>query len=190
MGHAKLSPSSSKRWLTCTQSVLLPEKEEKEKESEFAKRGTALHAMSEDILRGEEVKSEYFGYRPDKEDIILTVEKYVEYVRNLDADIFYYEKKVYVTEDCYGTADVIAFNSEKEIIHVVDLKAGKGIYVSAEDNTQLMIYAIGAIKFLLAEGLSFKSLFIHIVQPGRNNFQSIQVDRQELKALHKKIKTD
>ena len=50
LGHAKLSPSSSHRWLHCTPSVLL-EGEFENKTSQAAEEGTAAHALCEHKLK-------------------------------------------------------------------------------------------------------------------------------------------
>ncbi len=183
--HAKFSPSNSKRWLSCSASMTLPEV--KEKQSSYANRGTSLHAMSEDILCKNEVKDSYEGYAPTEEDIKLTVEPYVEYVQNLDADRFFFEKKVFITEECYGTADVIAYNTKTKELHVVDLKAGTGIYVVAKDNTQLQIYAIGALKLAREQDWKVEKVFVHIVQPGIDNICCVEVNKTNLIELQSKV---
>lgn len=185
MSHAKYSPSNSARWLHCTTSVNLPKKEEKQ--SSYANRGTALHSAAEDLLTGKELKKEYDGYTPTAEDMELTVEPYVNYVKNIDADYFFYEKKVEITPECYGTADVIAYKVKTKTLHVIDLKAGKGIFVSVNDNTQLQIYAIGAVVLLEKIQFDVEKIVLHIVQPGIDNICSVEVDIKILSALYRDI---
>lgn len=52
MAHARLSPSSAERWMTCPGSVKLAEGIE-DKGSSYAAEGTAAHELAEHILRGE-----------------------------------------------------------------------------------------------------------------------------------------
>ena len=49
-GHAILSASGSKRWMACTPSARLEESFE-DVESEYAREGTAAHALAEHKLR-------------------------------------------------------------------------------------------------------------------------------------------
>jgi len=62
----------------------------------------------------------------------------------------------------FGTADCIMIGGE--VLHIVDFKYGKGVEVSAEDNPQLKLYAMGAIEQYMA----FYDIFtvrMTIVQP-------------------------
>lgn len=51
MAHAKLSPSSAERWMSCPGSVALNEGKE-DRGSSYAAEGTAAHELAEKILRG------------------------------------------------------------------------------------------------------------------------------------------
>ena len=51
MAHAKLSPSSAERWMSCPGSVALNEGKD-DKGSSYAAEGTAAHELAEKILRG------------------------------------------------------------------------------------------------------------------------------------------
>lgn len=187
--HARFSPSNSKRWLTCSQSMLLLAKPERG-QTEFANRGTSLHAMAEDILLGNEIKETYEGYTPDEDDISLTVIPYVEYVTELPVTHKWIEHRVHLTDDCYGTADFIGYDSNTQTLHVADLKAGKGVMVYAQNNTQARIYAIGAIRFLMGQGFEEpKKVVTHIIQPGINNYGVEEVPVQELKDLFAEVKS-
>jgi len=44
----------------------------------------------------------------------------------------------------FGTADHLCFDVENEVCHVSDLKYGRGVKVRAKENSQLMLYALGA----------------------------------------------
>ena len=47
--------------------------------------------------------------------------------------------------DMFGTADVVVYDEVNRHIKIADLKYGQGVAVVAEENTQLMLYAIGAV---------------------------------------------
>lgn len=49
--HARLSPSSAKRWINCPPSVALSEKYGKPKETDYAKEGTLAHSIGELMIR-------------------------------------------------------------------------------------------------------------------------------------------
>ena len=182
-GHARFSPSNSKRWLTCSMSMLLPAKK-KEAQSKYAARGTALHALCEDILLGNEVQTVYDGYHVLQEDMETVVEPYIEYISQFnefrDNSIVEVEEKVFIHEECFGTADYKYFHKGKGELHIVDLKAGSGVYVYVNDNTQLQLYALGALNKLIAEGYTVTKVFIHVAQPAVDNMRELEVPLQVL----------
>lgn len=152
--HARFSPSASKRHLICTPSLIL-EEQFPDTTSDFAKEGTAGHALAEHLIkkylkiRSRRPTSDYYT-----DQLVEAVDDYVGYVKEqieaaktLDTTAtFAVEQRVDVSNyvaDCFGTADMVIVT--KDMLHIIDLKLGKGVPVSAEENTQLMIYALGAI---------------------------------------------
>jgi len=169
--------------------MLLTPKKKKE-QSVYANRGTALHALAEDLILDRTPEKVYEGYKWTEDDLKLTVEPYVDYAKGICSEVHHswIEKKVFITESCYGTADCIAYDEESNSLHVIDFKAGAGVFVQTRDNTQLQIYAIGAIRFLLEQGYSEpEKVVIHIVQPGIDNICALEVDVSDLRALRKSI---
>jgi hypothetical protein len=53
--------------------------------------------------------------------------------------------KAYGHADIFGTADVLAWDSDAHVLYVIDYKFGAGVKVSPENNPQLNIYALGAL---------------------------------------------
>lgn len=88
------------------------------------------------------------------------------------------ETLVEVTEECEGTVD---FDSAKDwdVLTIVDLKFGKGMYVKVEDNSQAMIYLLGASKLGI-----YDSYQINIVQPRwrdeTDRFRTLDISQSEL----------
>src|SRR5574343_764379 len=83
--HAKLSPSSSDRWLACPASIVrVPETEDEG--SEYAREGTAAHALAERCLNlnidahAAEFPKDHAAY--DSLDMRANVQIYLDYVRN------------------------------------------------------------------------------------------------------------
>lgn len=159
--HAILSASGSKRWLSCTPSArleaTLPEAPKSINAFDFSQEGTMAHSLAEAKLRlhynqitSEEYDREYEIIKATpyyNEEFESHVDNYVLYVRSQigDNDRPLFEQKVDFSDwvpDGFGTADVVVLS--KNSIHVIDLKFGRGIPVSARDNPQLRLYALGA----------------------------------------------
>ena len=69
----------------------------------------------------------------------------------------------YVPEG-FGTCDCIMIGGDT--LHITDYKHGKGVPVSAEGNSQMRLYALGALKkYFLIFGDSIKKVSMAIVQP-------------------------
>lgn len=185
MAHSKYSPSSSSRYLRCAGSVTLCEMlGEEESVPRHTAEGSAAHELAELVLRGEKDPIAYEGrvlshdgydFEVD-DDMIDYVGAYVDEIRRraADADIVEIEHTVDLSNvmqfpDQSGTADAIIVKGNRVEVH--DLKYGKGVQVDAEENTQLMIYALGAIEeFGLLADIEECEVFIH--QPRLDHFDS------------------
>ena len=160
--HAKLSASGAKRWMNCPPSVKL-EARFPDKTSEYAEEGTFAHSLAELILRynNNEITKKTFSTRLNKmkkdpfynQEMQEYIEAYAQTVWELfnevkagcpDALIFFEQRldfSEYVPEG-FGTGDVVIIADD--LVHVIDLKYGKGVGVSAKGNPQLRLYGIGA----------------------------------------------
>ena len=187
--HALLSASGSKRWLTCTPSArleaTLPELKRPANSFDFSAEGTLAHTLSEIRLRlyynqigREEYETEYQEVKnhsiykkytaDEKDDFEANVDNYVLYVRSQigEGDTPLFEQRVDFSDwvnDGFGTADVVILS--KRAIRVIDLKFGKGIPVSATDNPQLRLYALGAYAKFKEEYPEIKEVSYTIHQP-------------------------
>jgi hypothetical protein len=133
-----------------------------EPSGEAAALGTALHELSERILRGEQIDD------PDiAPDHIEMAQSYANYVNgisenprkklievNLDAGL----KSLHPSLG--GTADAVVV--EGNHLHIIDAKFGR-VLVEAENNKQLMTYALGAMRQLNAPADIICTM--HIFQP-------------------------
>lgn len=153
--HAILSASSSHRWLECTPSARL-EQEFNEYETVASKEGTAAHALAEHKLKRKlKMRSERPISEFNDEDMELYTDDYADYVfeqytkakrYDPNAQIFIEQKldfSCYVP-DGFGTGDAVIISKGK--LQIIDLKYGMGVLVNAENNSQMMLYAIGALK--------------------------------------------
>ena len=179
MSHALLSPSSASRWINCPPSALL-NAEAGDRDTVFTREGNLAHAMAELKAR-----KHFIGMGPQKygaalrklkadelwqDEIDGHTDAYLDALKDIAATFaempyVALEQRVdfsgYVPEG-FGTADCIMIGGE--VLHIVDFKYGKGVDVSAEDNPQLKLYAMGAIEQYMA----FYDIFtVHmtIVQP-------------------------
>jgi len=180
--HALLSASGSKRWLTCTPSArleaTLPEPKKAPGAFDFSQEGTMAHSLAEAKLRHyfgqigiEEFEKEYEIIKNTpyyNDDFEANVDNYVLYVRSQigEGDTPLFEQRVDFSDwipDGFGTADVVILS--KHAIRVIDLKFGKGVPVSAIDNTQLRLYALGAYSKFKEEYSDIKEVSYTIHQP-------------------------
>lgn len=188
--HARFSPSASKRHLTCTPSLIL-EEQFPDSISEFAEEGTAGHALAEHLIkkymkiRSNRPTSDYYT-----DELAESVEDYVSYVveqlENVKNAYPMYiaavEQKVDVSSyvaDCFGTADMVIVSPDK--LHIIDLKLGKGVPVYAENNTQLMIYALGVLE-TVEPIFDIESAELTIHQPRLQNVSTWEISATDLRA--------
>lgn len=180
MSHAILSPSSANRWIHCPPSALL-NAEAPQKDTVFTKEGTLAHAVCElkarkYFLTGigpKRFKQQMDEFRADplwQDEMDGYTGDYLEALKDIAATFsekpyIALEQRVdfseYVPEG-FGTADCIMIGGE--VLHIIDFKYGKGVDVSAEDNPQLKLYAVGAILQYMAVYDIF-TVRMTIVQP-------------------------
>jgi hypothetical protein len=195
--HALLSASGSKRWLSCTPSArleaTLPEQKKGAGSFDFSQEGTMAHSMAEAKLRyhfgqigTEEYENEITTIKATpyyNDDFEANVDNYVLYVRSQigEGDTPLFEQRVDFSDwvpDGFGTADVVILS--KHSIRVIDLKFGKGVPVSAQDNTQLRLYALGAWSKFKEEYPDIKEVSYTIHQP---RLDSISTDGTTISKL-------
>jgi len=180
MGHAELAPSAAHRWLNCTSSARLEALFGRES-SAFAEEGTAAHLQAANILTGVE---------PLTEDTDIFVRRYIEYIHEqmLPGASRYIEYAVDMAptvRGCHGTCDCVLVNDE--CLTVIDLKYGAGVVVSAADNPQLLLYALGAhLKF--TDYYDYDKIRVCIFQPRADNISSRMLTVKELLTWAKEIK--
>ena len=181
--HARLSPSSAERWMTCPGSVALCDGLP-DQGSEYADEGTAAHFLASECLSKGKHPAEHLGQRilVDKEggtrfddagkfevdvDMAGHVNHYVQAVREQAKDgVLLVEVAVPIgdftfEEDATGTADAVVITADGEL-QVHDFKYGQGVMVEAFENKQLLLYALGANSLLeLAHEYDRVRVFIH-----------------------------
>ncbi len=194
-GHVLLSPSSSHRWLICTPSAML-ESSQPSTYSPYAEEGTEAHALAELKLSYMLEKISVKEYETRFEQFRLTskfynlefndfVNDYVNEVmtivkedyKGLNVNVYLeeYVKFEDIVPNGAGTSDVVIVG--KDFIHIIDLKFGKGVPVSAIGNPQLRLYALGAIKTHVRECACTEAKMT-IIQPRLHDISTdfVQID--------------
>ena len=160
--HALLSASASSRWLICTAA---PRYEEQfpESTSEYAEEGRLAHAICELKLLKHftaSITPKTFTTRLNKlkKDALYNTEMDRTsdlYIEHLKERAMQFRVAPYVAAEVrvdysdyapegFGTCDCVMIGGDTIII--TDYKHGKGVEVSAENNSQMKLYALGALK--------------------------------------------
>lgn len=188
--HALLSASSSHRWLHCPPSARLCEGYD-DKGSNFAAEGTDAHTLCEYKLRaalGMEAKDpteDLSWYDAEMEEsttgyAAFVMELVEEAKKNCSDPVVLIEQKLdysrYVAEG-FGTGDCVIIADGT--LHIVDFKYGRGILVEAEDNPQMMLYALGALE-LFDCLYDIDTVSMTIFQPRRGNVSTYTLPKADL----------
>ena len=198
--HAKLSASSSERWIHCTGSVKLIDeayrlgKTKPAGDTTYTLEGSVAHALAERVLTNGGHCGYYEGQTlPEypshtiSRDMCEFVQDYVGYVKHLEAQagkgsVLRVEQRVSFTDwvpDGFGTSDAIIL-SPKAIV-CVDLKYGQGVMVSATENTQAILYALGTWQGMTeAQRKGIKTVRMVIFQPRLDHISEWEITPAEL----------
>lgn len=193
--HALLSASSAHRWLNCPPSAVAAEKYE-DTGSEFAAEGTLAHEAAELVAR-----ERLAGRKPDlvnyegwaegtDREMIEHAHAYADYIQEHIKDdnaVVLLEQRVDFSTwvpDGFGTCDCIIIQGDT--LTIIDYKYGVGVPVSAMDNPQMRLYALGALNDF---GFAYdvEKVETHIFQPRINNISDDSLTAAELLAWGEKV---
>lgn len=204
--HAKLSSSASKRWLGCPGSVKLSE-HYPNGSSIYADEGTIAHGMAEGMIskddklvqKYEVEAAKFYGEHPELNGTFLEMkmilqpyvdyvfEEYAAQVHEDGAAQLMTEERVDLTEYIpggFGTSDVVILRQGR--LHIIDLKYGKGVSVSAEDNPQLKLYALGTLaRFDMLYDI--EDVVMTIYQPRLDNVSTDTIKAKDLYAWGEEV---
>lgn len=190
--HSLLSASASHRWLNCPPSARLCEKYE-DKPSEYAQEGTDCHELcaykvEKALGRRERDPTENLTYYNfEMEDCAegycsFVMEQVAEAKKRCADPLVLVEQRLdysrYVgIEGSFGTGDCVIVSDG--LLHIIDYKHGLGVLVSAEKNSQLSCYALGALD--LFDGIyDITEVSLTIYQPRRENVSTYTMSKDEL----------
>lgn len=171
--HAKLSPSSAHRWMECPGSVRASESVVRGS-SVFADEGTAAHELASHCLNLGFDAERFAGQFVDIEgttpatrflladndsercfeitdEMVESVQTYLDFVRGLyepgdELDVEYRFDLQHIAQGMFGTGDCVIYKPKTGALIVADLKYGRGVPVEPEENPQLLLYGLGAVK--------------------------------------------
>lgn len=187
--HAILSASSASKWLNCTPSAQL-EEAIPDYDTPYSQEGTLAHEIAAIFLKG--------PVHPNAELEVLRMSPFwfkamegycIDYVDFIDGEITHtiaeyeaIEKQVDYSAfapDGFGTVDYLHLS--EGVLRVFDFKFGKGVPVSAEENPQTRLYALGAVDMLI-DLFDIQTVHIYIVQPRLENYTAETLSVKELLA--------
>ena len=193
-GHALLSASSADKWLHCTPSARLEARFE-DRAGESAAEGTLAHELAEKKAKlyfGQITKNEFTEAVKEikknelyARDMDTYTDEYVEYIKDIEAILngppyAIIETRVDYSQyapDSFGTVDCMLISGKE--LHIIDLKYGKTVEVSADNNPQLKLYALGAYnRYRMLYDI--QSIAVHIYQPRMRNLSSWECTAAEL----------
>jgi len=188
--HAILSASSSHRWLNCPPSARLCETYE-DKDSDYVAEGTDAHSLCEYKLRlalGMEATDPTEHLTWYNEEMLDCANGYASYILELVeaaketcADpVVLIEQRVDFSrwvEQGFGTSDAIIISDGT--LHVVDYKHGLGVLVEADNNPQMMCYALGALE-LFDVIYDIDTVAMTVYQPRRQNVSTFEMPKDDL----------
>ena len=188
--HSPLSPSSAFRWIKCTPSAklnaALPDST-----SEYALQGTAAHTLCEYKLQkllGKDAKDPTENLTYFDAEMADCTDSYQQYVSEQieTAKQFCKDPIVLVEQKLdfskwvpqgFGTGDCVIVADN--VLTVIDFKYGVGVLVEAEQNPQMMCYALGALA-LFDSIYDIENVVMTIFQPRRDNISIYELSKKEL----------
>lgn len=194
MKHAKLSASSSHRWLACPGSIEA-NANKVHTDNFYALEGTTAHGLLEVCLTIGGEPSSYVGKVLQKGHMVVDdamadgVGYALDWVRAYLADNpkaklhaehrVHYGVQIGTTDDlAFGTSDVIIDNYPKEVV-VLDYKHGVGISVSVKENSQLRLYGVG-MRHQRGRYQRYRAVVVQPRVPKRKPVQEASITDAEL----------
>lgn len=188
--HSEKGPSSSSRWIHCTPSAKLCA-DLPDNTTAYAQEGTDAHELCEYLLKkalGQEMEDPTENLTFYNSEMQECAENYRDYVmelyeqaklNTLDPVVMVEQRIQYerFVSGGFGTADCIIIADG--VLNVVDFKYGQGVQVSAEGNTQMRIYALGALEIFDAL-YDIHTVQMTIFQPRKENVSIDSISRDDL----------
>lgn len=197
--HAVLSPSGADRWLRCTPSARL-EQQFPDTAGSAASEGTLAHTLGELLIRHKtkQISREVYAkslaaiqankqyehamFEHAEGYAVYVLEQFAEAQSHTKDAILFLEQKLDLTDyvpEGFGTGDAVIIADK--VLNITDLKYGKGVPVSADNNKQMMLYSLGALRefdFMYDIGIVRMTIY----QPRLDNISTFEMSVSDLKA--------
>ena len=188
--HAFLSASDSHRWLNCPPSAKLCESIP-DQSSPYAAEGTDAHELCAYLVEkalGHDVRDPTEDLSYYNTEMQNCAEEYAEYVlqqleeaKKLCPDpMVFIEQRLDFSrwvEEGFGTGDCVILSDK--VLQIIDYKHGLGILVEADHNSQMMLYALGALD-AFDDLYDIEEIKMTIFQPRRDNVSTWSISKKDL----------
>lgn len=188
--HSALPPSSSSRWIACPPSALLNAKAP-DTDSSYARQGTDAHELGAYKIEkalGHRVRDPTDDLTYFDEEMAENTDSYAEFVMEQVAEakqscpdpLVLVEQRLDFSRwvpESFGTGDCVIVADD--VMTVIDLKYGVGVIVNAENNSQMRMYALGALN-LFESIYDIQRIRTIIYQPRRDNISIAEITKEEL----------
>ena len=181
--HGFLPASASDRWLNCPPSAVAA-RAYPAQDTAFTREGTLAHEVAEWVASGRSKNGPALDKGIDDgvtAEMLEHARGYADYIQEQtksNGAVILLEQRVDFSPwvpDGFGTCDCIILQGNT--MSIIDYKYGVGVPVSAVDNPQMKLYALGALNdYGIAYDVS--TIEMHIYQPRINNISvdSLTVD--------------
>ena len=202
--HALLSASSANRWMMCTASARF-EEGLPESTSAYAEEGRLAHAIAElkTLKKFTPMSGRTYNTRLNKlkkdPSYDPEMDKHTDlYIEHLMEQAMLYDTTPTVVAEImvefgdyvpegFGTCDTAMIGGDT--LSITDFKYGKGVPVSAQNNPQMQLYALGALKrYSPVYGDTIKKVRMSIDQPRLDSYTTEEITVEELLAWGENIK--
>lgn len=202
--HARFSPSAAERWVNCPGSVALSRDLPAQPPSRYAAEGSAAHTLAEraiahgkpaDFWIGEQIEHDGFVFTVDAE-MAAYVQVYLDEVHARVGDgTLLAEQRVGFSEaigvhDQFGTSDCIILSADGKRLVVGDLKYGQGVQVFAENNLQMLTYAVAVFETFDAvlDFSAVEEIELFICQPRLDHIDSWSTTPEQVREHAAKLR--
>lgn len=200
MDNIKLTCSGSHKWIKCTASPSMESAAYSANNNyKVASEGVIVHKLAENkikYMQGEKTSQINHMISLEMEKMANMFVSCLLQSANDDVHNIYMEEEIDLNDiriGMKGSADaiVVTVDDDRKYIYanVFDLKTGF-TKISAKNNTQLYLYALGLydrLKSLITKGYTIETM-VHIIQPSMNYTSSIALSSQEIEDFRKLIR--
>jgi hypothetical protein len=155
--------------------------------TEFTREGTLAHEVAEYIASGSSADFNMEAVTTEMRECAIAYRDYIqELITDNDAVVLLEQRLDFSpwVPDGFGTGDCIIIQGNR--LDIVDYKYGQGVAVYAEDNSQMRLYALGALNDF-GDIYDIQEVGMHIFQPRLNNISTEVLTVDELGAWGEEV---